>query len=303
MKKKRILIFSSLLLIIALVILIIIINNKSKREKEFSYMPVLYQICDENNCNYLLGSMHAGDNRITQFDDKVIDAYHKSEALAVEVDIIEESLDTNDLLLKNELTMDDILDEGLKNKLIEFSNKHILFPYDSLKIFCPGYLSTYLSSLVYLELGLFNYGVDSYFLKLAHSDNKEIISLESLDFQLSFFTDFSDQLYIDMIEDIIDNYEDEKKNAKELYELYLSSDEEKLIAFLESTDDEEVNEEVLLYNKMVIDDRNKNMSEQIKNFLRKDKDVFIVVGLAHVIGNGGIIDLLSQDNLEINRIK
>lgn len=303
MKKKKIILFSFLLFIILLIVILCFINKKPKKEKEFSYMPVFYKICDDDNCNYLLGSMHVGDNRITKFDKKVIDAYNESDVLAVELDITEASINPNDLVLEDNLTMDDLIDEDLKNKLIAFSEKHLLFPYDSLKIYIPGYLSSYLASLAYLELGYLGEGVDSYFLNLAHEENKDIIPLETLEFQLAFFTDFSDEFYIKMIEDVIDNYDEEKKLGKDLYELYLTGDENKLIELLESETEGEFTEEEKLYNKMMIDDRNKDMAKNIKKFLNEDKDAFIVVGLAHVIGEDGIIDILSNDNLKIETIK
>ena len=301
MKKRKCLIFGSLLIIILIIGIFLIANRNSK--KEFSYMPVFYQICDDDNCNYLLGSMHVGDNRITKFNKKVIKAYNKSDALAVELDITEASIDPNDLVLEDNLTIDDLINEDLKNKLVSFSEKHLLFPYDSLKIYIPGYLSSYLASLVYLELGYLGEGVDSYFLNLAHEEDKEIIPLETLEFQLSFFTNFSDEFYINMIEDVIDNYDEEKKLGKELYELYLTGSENKLVEFLESETDDELNDEEKLYNKMMIEDRNIGMSKNIKEFLKDDKDVFVVVGLAHVLGEDGIIDILANENFEIKRIK
>ena len=42
-----------------------------EEEKEFSYIPIMYKVCDSDSCIHILGSMHIGDERIEDF--KMID--------------------------------------------------------------------------------------------------------------------------------------------------------------------------------------------------------------------------------------
>lgn len=312
MKRKNLIIGSIILIILILLALFIcykkgIFSSKEEKreEKEFSYTPLIYKLCDDDSCMHLMGSIHVGDNRVTKFNDIVLDTYNKSDYLAVEVDIIDEKVDESLFLLKDGDTLDNYISSELKQKLVNFSEEHILFPYEQLKIFSLGYISNYISLLPSIEYGLLAEGVDSYFLKLAHSDNKKIISLETLQSQMAFFTDYSDELYIKQIEAILDSYDEEKHLIKDLYEAYLSGNREKIeeIISMEDEIDIEITEEEKKYNMDMLYNRNINMASKVEEFLKENKNVFMIVGTAHVLGEDGIIDLLENKNYKINIVK
>lgn len=307
--KKRYIVFL-IVIILACLTIFLIINSKPKEkepepEKEFSYTPLLYKICDNDSCMHLLGSIHVGDDRVTKFNNIITDTYKKSDYLAVEVDTTDISVDENMFLLPSSKTIDDLVSDEVKQKLIDFSSKHLLFPYDSLKAFSLGYIQNYISLLPAIESSLLSGGVDEYFLKMAHEDGKEIISLETYESQLAFFTDYSDDFYIKQIVYAIDNYDEQKKMMKELYETYLTGDKEKIEKILdeEVEDESELTAEEERYNQAMIYDRNEAMTEKVENFLSENKKVFMVVGEAHVLGEDGIIDLLEDKDYKISIVK
>lgn len=305
--KKRYIVFVVLFIGVLLTIFLIV-NNKSKEEEkeptnEFSYTPLAYKICDNDSCMHLMGSIHVGDNRVTKFDKIITDIYEGSDYLAVEVDTTDVTVDENMFLLESG-TIDDLVNDEVKEKLVNFSSKHILFPYDSVKIFTLGYIQNYISLLPTIESGLTSGGVDEYFLKLAHKDNKNIISLETYESQLAFFTDYSNDFYIKQIVYAIDNYDEQKQMMKDLYEAYLSGDKNKIEKILETEEEDiEITEEDERYNQAMLYDRNESMTENVRRFLNENKNVFMIVGEAHVFGEGGIIDLLKDENYTISIVK
>lgn len=305
--KKRYIVFVVLFIGVLLTIFLIV-NNKPKEEEkeptnEFSYTPLAYKICDDDSCMHLMGSIHVGDNRVTKFDKIITDIYEGSDYLAVEVDTTDVTVDENMFLLESG-TIDDLVNDEVKEKLVNFSSKHILFPYDSVKIFTLGYIQNYISLLPTIESGLTSGGVDEYFLKLAHKDNKNIISLETYESQLAFFTDYSNDFYIKQIVYAIDNYDEQKQMMKDLYEAYLSGDKNKIEKILETEEEDiEITEEDERYNQAMLYDRNESMTENVRRFLNENKNVFMIVGEAHVLGEGGIIDLLKDENYTISIVK
>lgn len=312
MKRKKIIGIVVLVVLVLLTLFIcykkgIIFSKDEKQdvEQEFSYTPLIYKICDDDSCMHLMGSIHVGDNRVTKFNDIVLDTYNKSDYLAVEVDTMDATIDEGLFLLEDGYTLDDYISDDLKNKLIAFSEKHLLFPYEQLKVFSLGYISNYISLLPSIEHGLLSDGVDAYFLKLAHSENKEIISLESLESQLAFFTDYSDEFYASQIESILDSYDEEKGLIKELYEAYLSGNKEKIeeIISMEDESDIDLTEEEKKYNTEMLYNRNINMTSKVEEFLKENKNVFMIVGTAHVLGEDGIIDLLENKDYKISIVK
>lgn len=297
MKKK---IFFSILFIAIISLIIIVILYFNDNKKEFSYMPVTYEICDDDSCIYLLGSMHLGDDRINKIDDKIINLYNKSDILAVEVDVDISDIDITSLMLNG--SIDEIISPELNEKLVNFSYDHALFNYDTLKYMKLGYMYDYLSLLPYMEAGYMSEGVDSHLISLAHDNNKKIVSLETIDAQLNLLLGYSDEFYIKQIETIIDNYEIAKSQSMYLYELYINGNYDALKNMIDLSSGLGIDEEENQFNKAMYQDRNLLMANKVIEFLDNNDNVFMAVGCAHVIGKDGIIELLNN-KYKITRIQ
>ncbi len=276
-------------------------NSEKTQEVEFSYTPIMYKICDDDNCNYLLAAVHFGDTNVGKFSDVVNAAYDKSDYVAAELDVVNLSLDINDFLLPDGVTVDMLISEELNKKLEDFSKTHYLFPYDTYKKYKLSLIATELELLPFLEKGYLVSGTDTIILNRAHNDNKEVIALEELSDQMDLLLGYSDDFYINQIEEIIDNYDLLFKISMETYDAYMSADIEKLESLINLENSTSLEEDE--YNEALLDDRNVIMAEKIRNFLNEDKNVFVVVGAAHIIGDGGIVDLLSEENYEISLLK
>ncbi len=299
---KKILV--SILIILLVVVLGFFVLKKvdDKGKEEFVYTPLMYKICDDNSCMYLLGSIHIGDARVNKFSNVILDAYQDSDELAVELDLNEVTVDLGSLMLDSG-TIEDYISPELNDKLTKFAEEHPMFTYQQFKSFKIGYIYDYLSMLPYLEEGYTSEGVDSYFMKLARDDNKPIISLEKYEDQLNLLIGYSDQFYIDQINTMIDYYDLTKKTSLDLYDTYLSGDEEKISALIQMEEDDSLQtEEGKRFIKDVYDNRNIAMAERVKTFLSNDEKVFMVVGCAHVVGDKGIVALL-KDNYKISIVK
>lgn len=299
---KKILV--SILIILLVVVLGFFVLKKvdDKGKEEFVYTPLMYKICDDNSCIYLLGSIHIGDARVNKFSNVILDAYHASDELAVELDLNEVTVDLGSLMLDSG-TIEDYISPELNDKLTKFAEEHPMFTYQQFKSFKIGYIYDYLSMLPYLEEGYTSEGVDSYFMKLARDDNKPIISLEKYEDQLNLLIGYSDQFYIDQINTMIDYYDLTKKTSLDLYDTYLSGDEEKISALIQMEEDDSLQtEEGKRFIKDVYDNRNIAMANRVKDFLSNDEKVFMVVGCAHVVGDKGIVTLL-KDNYKISIVK
>ena len=296
---KKIL-FSILFITIIVLIIIVILYFNDNKKSDFSYTPITYEICDDDSCIYLLGSMHLGDDRIDKIDTKVMDLYNKSDVLAVEVDADISDIDITSLMLNG--TIDEIISPELNEKLINFSYDHALFNYDTLKYMKLGYMYDYLSLLPYMEAGYMSEGVDSYLISLAHDNNKKIVSLETIDDQLNLLLGYSDEFYIKQIETIIDNYEIAKSQSMYLYELYINGNYDALKNMIDLSSGLGIDEEENQFNKAMYQDRNLLMANKVIEFLDNNDSVFMAVGCAHVIGKDGIIELLNN-KYKITRIE
>jgi uncharacterized protein len=56
-----------------------------------------------------------------------------------------------------------------------------------------------------------------------------------------------------------------------------------------------------LYKKFLTD-RNRSWAPKVENFLKEDKDVFVVVGAAHLLGSEGVVELLRAKGYKIQQM-
>ena len=317
---KVLLIILGILVIVTIALgVLVIINKTDKKEnnnkttttttksiinnEEFSYVPVTYKVCDDNNCNYVVGSMHLGDDRIHKFDERFLKLYDEMDSLAVELDITTPMLDVNQYLLGNGQTLKDVLGTDLDNKLKSLSEKHPKFMYSLYGSFKPGVVYSDLSQVIYQEIGYTKDGVDMYFLKNAHDTNKEIIELETWELQLNLLLNESNELYVKLLNEVVDTFDESYDYAKELYEAYLTGDPDKINKLSNEEDEEENDPEIIAYNEKMVNERNKGMVSKIEDFLKNDKDVFVVVGAAHVVGENGIANTLRNKGYKVEQVK
>ena len=313
----------SIILIIAIVaitevLLFFILNNKDKKVKEepkknetnikeeFSYTPPLYKVCDNDSCLHVMGTIHLGDSKITKLSKKALDVYKNSDTLVVELDATEASIDTSKYTNTDSKTLEEVASAELIEKVKSLEKKNPFFAYDSIKDFSPAYISTYITSILYMEGGYIQPGVDVYLLKQAHKDNKPIIELETIEEQekLLYGWNFSLDFTLKQLETSIDNYDTEKSILKSLFSSYINEDVDSLKqAFSNDLNANDNNtEEYKNYMKAMYNDRNDMMTNRVKEFLANNQNVLVAVGSAHVVMDDGIIDQLSKD-YKIERIK
>lgn len=273
-------------------------KKDDKKETGEKYTPAFYKICDDDSCIHLLGSIHFADDKINNLSDVVMDAFNKSDSLAVELDIKNTQISINDLLARDGESLIDIASEDEINKIKDYLKKHPSYTIEQLSQYKIGYISTLLTTNIYLEAGLNPNGIDAYLTDLAYKKKMKVIPLEKVEDQMALLTDYDNKLYLEAIISIIDNYDQVLTTVKQLYNAYINADIDNLKQLL-SEEDETDDEEYL--NKMYYE-RNKEMANHVEKFLADNENVFVTVGAAHVLQDGGIVDLL-KDKYKVELVK
>ena len=121
---------------------------------------------------------------------------------------------------------------------------------------------------------------------------------------------FSDEVQDITLRDYsAENEEELVSQMSELYEIWKNGDIDEINHYM-AEDEKQVEaglteeEKALLdeYNAEMLYDRNKGMADAAEKLLKEHENTFFVVGLAHFIGDGGIIDLLTQRGYTIEMI-
>lgn len=314
--------------------------------------PLLYKVTGpEGQQMYLFGTIHVGDDRTAYLPQEFYDAFQSADALAVECDV-----DTFDQM------MEDDSNEELIDQVAEYyfysdgttTKDHIvtedLYEDALMKMKAIG---AYNYNTEYLKVGLWGESLDGYsmqqgytlnsdkgmeyrLLPLAEAQNKPLLEMESVLFQIKMTSDYSDelqevQLFSGMYTDPLDYAE----HLMEMYEKWCAGDEQALIEMIneeeswkfteedfdltELTGEELERAEAVLkdldninaqleklqaeYNKAMSSDRNKGMIEVAKGYLESDQTVFVAVGLAHLLAQDGLVNGLRQAGYTVELVK
>jgi len=301
------------------------LSIEKKEEKVATATPLFYEVSKEgiNNKIYLFGSIHAADERAYPMQNKIMEAYNNSDYLAVELDLIAFKSDLSAqmkmlqmFLCENGKTLKDYLSSEGYEIIIEYMKDNGIY-ISAYEMYRPAMIYSLLSNVTIEKSKLDSKkGIDMYFLSEAKEDKKEILEIESAQMQYSLLSSLPDELYELIILSYIEQEEQEISGLKELYEGWLRGDIKSLV----SSDDFDINkikeglteeekfkfdkEMELLndFNNELINNRNDGMNNVIDNYFKEGKNVFVVVGAAHVVGDNGLVNSLVKSGYNVSLI-
>lgn len=270
--------------------------------------PLLYKVTDEKgNVVWLFGSIHVGKEEYYPLPDYVLNAFQGADSLAVEADIVAFEQDMGaqmkalmPLVYTDGTTIKDHIPQELYEKSVAVLEAYNTYT-SAIDMYCPAFWSSLIDSLLMLEMGGdVELGIDRYLINTAVTEGKEILEIESAQFQYQMLADFDDDIQIMLLESSVDLYENQEEAAQELaslMDLWAAGDEAAFDQFLNTSEETltaEEEEMVARYNKTMITDRNLTMADYAENALASGKEVFICVGAAHIVGAGAMAELLAQ---------
>lgn len=282
---------------------------KKENKKENTSTPIIFEVTKEGYDNklYLFGSIHVADDSMYPLSDNIIDAYERSDYLAVEFDLVDYMQDLssqiNDIIpfmyegnnnIKNDIS-DELYDET--KEILEHAGLYSSL-YDRYK---PILWMSLVESAVTYDTNLDEQeGIDMYFINKAKEDNKNIIELESANYQYSILSSFDIDMQIYLLEESVKNYSDSINDMKKLYEIYKRGEKEEIENYLFNETD--MNEYEEMYNDVLINIRNQNMAKLLEENYTQGKNIFCTVGLAHIVGEDGIVSLLQKNGYKVEVI-
>lgn len=289
-------------------------NSNIEENKKEQITPLMYEITKDGSDNkiYLFGSMHMVNLEEFDFPKYITEAYNSSKYLACEFDTIayKEKMDVakeiDMFLYKDGSTVKKHMSEENYNKMIEFL-KEKYFYNETLDYYNLFFFESLVTQVILQNSELSNgIAVDEYFLNKAKEDNKTILEIESYEEQYNIIGNFPDRFYEMSIMESIDNYDEQIKSLSELYNSWKYGDAEKIIdESVVSEEDNYTEEEIKLiedYNKALLDDRNINMADKLEIYFNSNYDTFYMVGVAHLVGDKGIANILEQRGYNVKRI-
>jgi len=292
-------------------------GSSGNNSDEAAVAPLLYKVSDDDgNVIWLFGSIHIGREEFYPLPEYVIDAYESSDALAVELDMIafEKDMSAQMKVLKKMMytdgtTIEDHIPEDLYESAVEILTEADLYNA-AFDMYMPSLWYSLVDNalLTYVDADA-DLGIDMHLLNRAYEDGKEILEVESAEFQYEMLSDFSDELQVLLLENSVaqfDNIETGVASYEMLLDIWAEGNEDKFSAYLSepvvglTEEEEELYEE---YNDALIRSRNDSMTEYAEDALESGKEVFICVGAAHVVGEDAMADQLRDLGYTVEIVK
>jgi uncharacterized protein YbaP (TraB family) len=252
---------------------------------------------------YLLGSIHLLTEKDYPLDARMEKAFQDADAVVFEVD--PDSLQTPSLqayILQNAMYGEGkTLQTELGDSLYAIASARAeslgidLGPMNMLK---PWLVSITVALAEMQRMGFDpELGVEMYFAKKAKAEGKTVLGLETAKYQLGLFATLTDKQQRDFLMHTLAQLTDIEKELPEI----LAAWKEGRLDDLEAALNKSFVEFPEIYDRLVTQ-RNQNWVEEIDKFASGDKTTLMVVGVGHMPGDEGLIELLKKKGYTIEQL-
>jgi len=264
--------------------------------------PLFWKASKGEKTFYLLGTIHIGSDELYPLPESIHDALDMAQALFVEVDI--RSLD-KDAVAKKISELSDMSEQSLFELLDSetwFSLDNVLDKYQlqlvKMDHMQPWYFMYLLSGLP-ASRGAFDpeLGVDLYLMDLADRKHVPVVSLETLEYQLKMFADWSLDDQVTLLEEALKSNDESMESLTQLHDAWRDGDEAALLE--QEMSPSEAGGIMTQFWERIVDERNHSMFTYLLDDTAEFKTAFIAVGAMHMIGDEGLVQLLENEGYTI----
>ena len=263
----------------------------------------LWEASSEKGTLYIQGSVHLLKASDYPLAPAIEAAYTKSDVLVLEADMAAmltpetQKMIMGKALFKDEQTLETALSPEVYTLLSEKLTE-VGLPIAVLQKFKPWFASMTLVLTKVQAMGFdTNLGLDHYFYNKAIADEKPVIGLETVKFQIDLFDSLA-----------AENQDAYTKHALKELDQFETVLNELMTTWKEGNIDElgklmleNFNEYPDLYDRFVVD-RNKTWIKKIDERVTPKKTHMIVVGAAHLPGEEGLLKLLEQKGYTLEQL-
>lgn len=287
-------------ILIALFFTLLFVNTpfaETKTGKSF-----IWSFESGNNTIYLLGSIHVLNKASYPLPEEVEDIYNCCRRIVFETDL--DSM--NDSSLQGKMLRRGMYPKGqtlsgnisaetyeMLRKKLEASGLSIL----QFERFRPWMVALTLTGSEMIRLGFDpQLGVDRRFFSKAKQEGKELIFLESNEFQINLFAGLSRTRQEALLRQILIEIKIIESMFADMVSAWKDGNAEKLDSIMK----ESLREFPDLHERLITR-RNRRWVAKILNLARKRGDLLVVVGAAHLVGEKSVVDLLKKKGYKVRQ--
>lgn len=251
---------------------------------------------------YLLGSVHILRDTDFPLDSRFDQAFDDAELVLFEVPI--DSLADAAVaarmfemaMLPKGKTLDQVVSIETFRRA-EASALELGLDPEAMRSMRPTMVAIMLGMLDLQASGVSESGVDSYFHERATEKGVPIDYFETVDEQLDLLFDVDPEFEAQFLELTLDQIDSTDVYFDEMVDAWKHGDAETLDRMLN-----EATERMPELFQRLVTRRNHAWMERLANWLERDRDLLIVVGAGHLVGEEGLVRLLEQQGFRIRQL-
>ncbi len=263
----------------------------------------VWKVSKNNHHIYLGGTVHTLPSSQFPLPEEFDIAFKQSDAV-----VLETQLPSGDDKAFQQKFMQQVTYQGQVNlsNFISPQTYQMLKQYlsdngmniEQLAHFKPGFLVSMLTLMAAEKAKLKGDGVDVYFDKLAQRHDKPVEFLETIDFQIALLANIGRDNEDQLIKSTLSQLTHFQTMFSQLLLAWRNGD----VKALEKLVIQPIRIEDPKSFKTMIINRNRDWLPKIEAMFQ-DKDIeFVLVGVAHLVGNGSVIELLREQGYQVTKL-
>lgn len=299
-------------------------RDDNKRSVDKSHF--FWKVSDDNSSLWILGSVHFADSSFYPLDSVIEVAFDNADELAVEIDLNDDSTSTElsskmvqDGMLPKGETLSSVLPRNIWNSLDSLCAAWN-FPVMALQRLRPWFAATTLSAVAIQRSGIqAEYGIDAVLMDRAATGGKAIVGLETAEEQVDALSGSSDDpsksdsAGVFYLKTTLREIAGLDSMVTRMMRAWKTGNDSLLRAVMneefcedgtDSCEDDSESEKMMKddLEKRIYTTRNSKMADSIAEFLKEDRNVFVVIGAAHlVLDKDNVIELLKRKGFKVQR--
>lgn len=254
---------------------------------------LLWRVSSDQGTVYLLGSLHMARENLHPLPELIEAAFVQAEVVVFEIELDRVFSATFALVKRgyfwDQRTLESEVSEATW-ELLQENSEDLPFSLSWMRKAKPWFVALLLTIGQLEEEGFSaQAGIDQYLFQRAKAEEKEIQALETADEQLAFFDAFTREEQDLYLRSLLEGPGEGTEVVDEMVASWEQGDAENLERLLDQGGDVPS----VLLDKLLLE-RNRNWVGPIEELLAEGKRALVVVGAAHLVGEGSVVDLLRR---------
>lgn len=263
--------------------------------------PALWVVADADTTIYLFGTIHLLPRGIDWFHGDLARAFDSADELVTEIPDGAEAQAGALVMKYGMLPKGQNLRAGMKpdeKARFEQAMTGLGLPPATFDSYKPWYAAVAMATLPLIRDGYDpSYGVEAELAARNKALGRPRIGLETLDFQLGLFDQFTPEVQKQYLFEVIDALPELSSQIDTMVNAWAAGDPAALAATLNAEQDNPAMMEALLVS------RNKSWASWIRTRLDRPGVVFIAVGAGHLGGKGSVQEQLAKAGIKTDRVQ